>query len=209
MFKPEIFRRLLAMIAAKNCFSVVPIVRIQCFYELKNKANLISGQPKDYKKFEKWDHSDETTPLKQRTKKLKYDINPKRTPRIGLNWIPREQNAISESGSPLWLVYENFSSFQQTLVGEERVTNPKRSPKRVCADCARRLILLWSWSAVASSISWNGVHFFHSALTPLLIKWKVLHIKSNDNRPIFRKYWAAQVRYLFSIACGLIHRYWH
>ena len=87
MFKPEIFRLLLAMIAAQNCFSVffVPVVRIQCFYELKNKANLRSSQQKDYKKFEKWDHSDETTPLKQSTKKLKYDIDPKRTPRIGLN----------------------------------------------------------------------------------------------------------------------------
>ena len=40
MFKPEIFRLLLAIIAAQNCFSVffVPVVRIHCFYELKNKA---------------------------------------------------------------------------------------------------------------------------------------------------------------------------
>ena len=72
------------------CVRWVPVVRTQCFYDLKNQANLKSGQPKNYKKL---DDPDETTPLKQGRKKWKYDINPKRTPRIGLNWITREQNA--------------------------------------------------------------------------------------------------------------------
>ena len=59
-----------------------PIVRNQCFLDLKNKANLKSVQPKDYKK---WGYSNETTPLKWRGKKCKYDINLKRTPQMGLN----------------------------------------------------------------------------------------------------------------------------
>ena len=40
-----------------------PIVRTQCFYDLKNNANpdLKWGQPKDYKK---WGYSNETSTLK-------------------------------------------------------------------------------------------------------------------------------------------------
>ena len=114
------------------------------FLRFEKKANLQSGQPKDYKKC---NHSDETTPLKQGRKKWKYDINRKGTPRISLNWIAREQNVRSstapfceepQTSNPkheiymLHFLFDNNCNHmkpifsQWPLVGEERVTNPKR-----------------------------------------------------------------------------------
>ena len=41
-----------------------PIVRTQCFFDLKNKANLKSVHSKDYKKWGYNNYSSETTPMK-------------------------------------------------------------------------------------------------------------------------------------------------
>ena len=87
----------------------------------KIKPTLISlGQPKDNKKYY---CSNEMTPLKERRKKSKYEIKPKRTLQIGLNRIPRKQNV-----SPLRNLQYSFY---------EELKHLSRGMKFICSTFSR------------------------------------------------------------------------